>query len=142
MVRTLGPRKAHRELVLTIKRGCHRTAPIFPTPVVKLPVSDSPVRATNSRFFQISFTKCRRGDSTGVVLPGAAVSLRYCHVRLFEELLCCRIHQKLPRGGAFVSYTLATALRFRGAGRAIHPSTVAVSVSKRCAIASIETPSK
>ena len=47
MVRTLGPRKAHRELVLTNKRGCQRTAPIFPTPVVELPVSDSPVRVAN-----------------------------------------------------------------------------------------------
>lgn len=60
-----------------------------------------------SRIFQISFTKCRKGDFTSIILPGDAVSVRYCHVRLCEDLLCCHVQQKLPRGGAFVSYPLA-----------------------------------
>lgn len=49
----------------------------------------------------------RKGDSTSIILPGDAVSVRCCHLRLCEDLLCCRVQQKLPRDGAFVSYPLA-----------------------------------
>jgi hypothetical protein len=56
-------------------------------------------------------------------LPGDAVSLRCCHVRLFEELLCCRVQQKLPRGGVVVSYPLAVGELERVAGASIHASS-------------------
>jgi hypothetical protein len=60
--------------------------------------------------------ECRREDSAGVVLSSDMVSIKCCHVWLFEELSCCRVQEKSPLGGAFVSYLLAVNYLERAAG--------------------------
>jgi hypothetical protein len=56
--------------------------------------------------------KCRREDSTGPILPRVALSVTSYPIWLSSISSCCVVQEKLSRGGAFVSYSLAVGVRY------------------------------